>query len=57
MIQVSHCGQEVLERTGCEVKSADGSVTVRLEVGFGKWTSDSVVESFTRSYLSFFRYV
>lgn len=34
VIQVSHCGQEVLERTGCEVKSADGSVTVRLEVGF-----------------------
>ncbi|MDD2979767.1 MAG: ABC-ATPase domain-containing protein [Hespellia sp.] len=34
VMSVSRCGQEILERTGCEVKAADGSVTVRLEVGF-----------------------
>lgn len=33
ILSVSHCGQQVLERTACEV-SADGSVTVRFEAGF-----------------------
>lgn len=33
LLSVSHCGQQVLERTACEV-SADGSVTVRFEAGF-----------------------
>ena len=32
LLSVSHCGQQVLERTACEV-SADGSVTVRFEAG------------------------
>ncbi|MDD3403481.1 MAG: ABC-ATPase domain-containing protein [Hespellia sp.] len=34
VISVSRCGQEVLERSGCEIKQTDGSVTVRLEIGF-----------------------
>ncbi|SHJ39604.1 ABC-ATPase domain-containing protein [Hespellia stercorisuis] len=34
VMSVSRCGQEVLERTGCEVQVTDGSVKVRLEVGF-----------------------
>lgn len=33
LLSISHCGQQVLERTACEV-SADGSVTVRFEAGF-----------------------
>lgn len=33
LLSVSHCGQQVLDRTACEV-SADGSVTVRFEAGF-----------------------
>lgn len=33
LLSVSHCGQQVLERTACEV-SADGSVKVRFEAGF-----------------------
>ena len=33
LLSVSYCGQQVLERTACEV-SADGSVTVRFEAGF-----------------------
>jgi len=32
LISVSRCGQEVLERTACEVRG--GGVTVRFEVGF-----------------------
>lgn len=33
-LTVSHCGQEVLERTGCGVDKSDGSVTLRFQVGF-----------------------
>lgn len=33
LLSVSHCGQQVLERTACEV-SSDGSVAVRFEAGF-----------------------
>lgn len=33
LLSVSHCGQQVLERTACEV-SSDGSVTVQFEAGF-----------------------
>lgn len=32
LLSVSHCGQQVLERTACKV--ADGMVTVRFEAGF-----------------------
>ena len=32
LICVSRCGQEVLERTACEIEN--GNLTVRLEVGF-----------------------
>ena len=34
MIQVTRCGQEVLERTACEIDEKTGDVTVRFEVGF-----------------------
>lgn len=34
MLSVTRCGQEILERSGCTVDPADGSVTVRFEVGF-----------------------
>ena len=33
LLSVSHCGQQVLERTACQV-AKDGSVTVRFEAGF-----------------------
>lgn len=34
LLSVSRCGQEVLERTACAIKEADGSIILRLEVGF-----------------------
>lgn len=34
LISVSRCGQEVLERTACEIDPASGKVIVRLEIGF-----------------------
>lgn len=34
IIQVTRCGQEVLERTACEIDEKTGDVTVRFEVGF-----------------------
>lgn len=34
LMSVSRCGQEVLERTACEVNAATGDVILRLEVGF-----------------------
>lgn len=34
LMSVSRCGQEVLERSGCEIKETDGSVVVRMEIGF-----------------------
>lgn len=33
LLSVSHCGQEVLERTACELDK-NGSVSVRMEIGF-----------------------
>ncbi len=33
LLSVSHCGQEVLERTACEIDKK-GSVFVRMEIGF-----------------------
>ena len=33
LLSVSHCGQQVLERTACEI-SGDGSVVLRFEAGF-----------------------
>ena len=33
LLSVSHCGQEVLERTACELDK-NGSVFVRMEIGF-----------------------
>ncbi|MBE5869448.1 MAG: isopentenyl-diphosphate delta-isomerase [Lachnospiraceae bacterium] len=32
LLSVSHCGQQVLERTACKV--SDGAVTIRFEAGF-----------------------
>lgn len=34
LISVSRCGQEVLERSACTLSPADGSLLVRLEIGF-----------------------
>lgn len=34
LISVSRCGQEILERTSCEMDQGSGTVAVRLEVGF-----------------------
>lgn len=34
LMSVSRCSQEVLERSGCEIKETDGSVIVRMEIGF-----------------------
>ena len=34
LMSVSRPGQEVLERTACEIHSASGKLVVRLEVGF-----------------------
>lgn len=34
LISISHCGQEVLERTACIINPANGDVTVHFEVGF-----------------------
>ena len=34
LISVSKCGQEVLERTACEVNPKNGDVKLRFEVGF-----------------------
>lgn len=34
LIAVSRCGQEILERTACEINPGDGSLLLRIEVGF-----------------------
>lgn len=34
LMHLSRCGQEVLERTACQINDRDGEITVRLEVGF-----------------------
>ena len=34
LISISRCGQEVLERTACQLDPSTGSITLRLEVGF-----------------------
>ncbi|MGC4018080.1 MAG: ABC-ATPase domain-containing protein [Muricomes sp.] len=34
LIAVSHCGQEVLKRTACEIDAQNGNVVLRLEAGF-----------------------
>ena len=34
LIHISRCGQEILERTACQINDKDGEITIRLEVGF-----------------------
>lgn len=34
LLSVSRCGQEILERTACTIDPKDGSLLVRMEVGF-----------------------
>ena len=34
LISISRCGQEVLERTACQVNGKSGDIVVRLEIGF-----------------------
>lgn len=31
---ITRCGQEILDRTACQIRPADGSITVRFQVGF-----------------------
>ena len=34
MIHISRCGQQILDRTACQINEKNGEVTIRLEVGF-----------------------
>lgn len=34
LITVSHCGQEILNRTACQIEPESGNVVVRVEIGF-----------------------
>lgn len=34
MIHISRCGQQILDRTACQINDKNGEVTIRLEVGF-----------------------
>lgn len=34
LLAVSHCGQEILERSACQMSEKDGSIILRMEVGF-----------------------
>lgn len=34
LISVSHCGQEVLERTACALDERSGDIVMRMEIGF-----------------------
>lgn len=34
LIAVSRCGQEVLERTACQIHAASGDIVLRMEIGF-----------------------
>ncbi len=34
VMMVTRCGQEVLERTGCQIDEKSGDITIRFEVGF-----------------------
>lgn len=34
LMGVSRCGQEVLERTACQIKPSDGSISLHMEIGF-----------------------
>lgn len=34
LIAVSRCGQEVLERTACQIHTASGDIVLRMEIGF-----------------------
>lgn len=34
LISVSRCGQEILERSACTLSASDGSLLVRMEIGF-----------------------
>lgn len=34
LISVSRCGQEVLERTACQIQPENGNILLRMEIGF-----------------------
>lgn len=34
LMSVSRCGQEILERTACEINETNGDIVLRMEVGF-----------------------
>lgn len=43
LLSVSRCGQEVLERTACEIKPDSGKVIVRMEIGFPQTEGQSAL--------------
>lgn len=34
LLSVSHCGQEILERSACQIDDRNGTITIRVEIGF-----------------------
>lgn len=34
LLSISHCGQEILERSACQINAENGDVTIRMEIGF-----------------------
>lgn len=34
LMYISQCGQEILDRTACQIHDSDGKIIVRLEIGF-----------------------
>lgn len=34
LLSISHCGQEILDRSACQINAVNGDVTIRMELGF-----------------------
>ncbi|MCH5251418.1 MAG: ABC-ATPase domain-containing protein [Lachnospiraceae bacterium] len=54
LMSVSNPGQEVLERTGCQIDSEKGTVTLRMEIGFpanGRTVNSRELEKILFTYL------
>lgn len=34
LMHISQCGQEILDRTACQIHDRDGKIIIRLEIGF-----------------------
>ncbi len=57
LLAVSRPGQEVLERTACQMDEAKGDLVLRFEVGFLPTGEPSMQENWRKSSLRFFRNV